>query len=76
MKVAERKGLVRGVVEIYQDHCGFEPIKVYTYWYRHDEPNLEKVVNDATDAIVHTYSKDKWRFHSAICGTEWREYQG
>ena len=76
MKIEKKIGLVRGVVEIYQDHGGFEPITVYTYWHRHDEPNLEEVILKATNDIIHAYSKDRYRFSTAVLGTEWREYKG
>ncbi len=69
-----RKGLVRGTVTIRQEHGEFEPITAYTFWYRHDEPNLEDVLQKATDDLVRFYFKDHWRCSGAMIGIEWMDY--
>ena len=75
MKIEHKVGLVRGVVEIQQDHGSFEPIKAYTFWFRHDEEDLEKKVANAIDRLLHAYSNDRYRYHSAMMYTEWKGYR-
>lgn len=69
-----KKGLVRGVVTIRQEHGSFEPITAYTFWFRHDEPELESLVQKAVDDLVRYYFKDHWRCGSACISTEWMDY--
>lgn len=70
-----RKGLVRGVIQISQDHGEYEPIKAYTYWYRHDEPELENKLQSEMDRLLKYYLADHWRCRSALLGVEWMDYK-
>ena len=70
-----RKGLIRGCVELRQDHGDFEPIIAYTFWYRHDEPDLENVLQKAIDGLMHYYMKDHYHCGSLMMWTEWRDYR-
>ena len=70
-----RKGLIRGTVTIRQDHGAFDPITAYTFWYRHDEPDLENVLQRAVDDLLKYYFKDHWRCGTAVLGTEWMDYR-
>lgn len=74
MVIEKRTGLVRGVITMKQDHGNFEEIKAYTFWYRHDEPNLEAKLKDATEKLLTVYMRDWWRCGAAVIGTEWRDY--
>lgn len=75
MKLENRKGLVRGVLEISQDRGQFEDIRAYTFWFRHDEPDLEKQLDNAMRRLLAAYSGDRGRFGSAMLTVEWKDYR-
>lgn len=75
MQIEDRKGLVRGVVEVRQDHGSFVPIKAYTFWYRHDEPDLEEKIQNAIEGLERYYMRDHWRCSSLMMYLEWVEYK-
>lgn len=74
MIIEKRKGLVRGVATITQGHGNFEEFKVYTFWYRHDEPNLEIKLNDALSRLMRVYLADCWRCEGVMMSVEWKDY--
>lgn len=71
----DRKGLVRGYVTLQQDHGSYEPITAYTFWYRHDEPDLENKLQKALNGIVHYYFSQHNKCGGATVGTEWMDYK-
>lgn len=75
MVIEKRVGLVRGVITMKQDRGDFDEIKAYTFWYRHDEPNLEAKVKDAVEKLLIVYMRDWWRCSGAVVGTEWTDYK-
>ena len=69
LKVDENKrGLVRGVIEIQQR--GMETIKAHTFWYRHDEQDVQEKLNTAINRLINCYDN-----HYGISYyLEWKDY--
>ena len=76
MKLENRKGLGRGVVTVEQRPGTFEDIKAYTFWFRHDERNLNAKLEHAIDKLCRAYSYDSYNCGTMVIGVEWREYRG
>ena len=74
MKLEKRKGLVRGVITVDQGNGSFEPIKAYTFWFRHDDPQLERRLQIAINKLcnAYTYSND---YASMMIAHEWKDYR-
>ena len=68
-----KKGLVRGVVTI-EDRYDNE-VTAYTFWYRYDEPDVERKVTEDTDRLLRTYQHMNTGWSSATIGTEWKPFR-
>ena len=68
----EKRGLVRGVLEITPDRQQFEDVVAYTMWHRHDEPELGNVLTAEVNRLCKVYMTMK--VESVAIHTEWREY--
>lgn len=70
MNNENRKGLVRGVVEVKQK--GFEPIKAFTLWHRQDEPDLLSVIDRETKPLIEYYMGQYSKCDSVTVSRDWR----
>lgn len=71
MKIEDRVGLVRGVVEV-DDRYG-ETAIAYTFWHRHDEPDRDTKVSNEVESLIRAYKTMSWC--SMVVRSEWRDYR-
>lgn len=73
MKLENKVGLVRFVITVSDKYLDSYPATAYTFWHRHDEPDLVTKLNAEASKLLSAY--DDHKNYGASVEQEWMEYK-